>query len=195
MNPTKILTIVLFLVSIGLGYYLFNSIKFKIDEEENIAKSEARVINKLKMIRDAQLAFMGVNGKYTGSWDSLLSFIDTGKIFLTQRREETKLLEYGVEETTVFVDTLGSILVKDSLFSPTTYPNFSLSTLPIIPGTDAKFEMWASKINKGGVMVDVVEVRDTKPVDPRRKESNEANIKKPLRFGSKTSITTAGNWE
>lgn len=195
MNPTKILTIVLFLVSIGLGYYLFNSIKFKIDEEENIAKSEARVINKLKMIRDAQLAFMGVNGKYTGSWDSLLSFIDTGKIFLTQRREETKLLEYGVEETTVFVDTLGSILVKDSLFSPTTYPNFNLSTLPIIPGTDAKFEMWASKINKGGVMVDVVEVRDTKPVDPKRKESNEANIKKPLRFGSKTSITTAGNWE
>jgi hypothetical protein len=195
MNPTKILTIVLFLVSIGLGYYLFNSIKFKIDEEENILKSEARVINKLKMIRDAQLAFMGVNGKYTGSWDSLLSFIDTGKIFLTQRREETKLLEYGVEETTVFIDTLGSVSVIDSIFSPNTYPNFNLTTLPMIPGTEAQFVMWASKINKGGVMVDVVEVRDTKPVNPKRREGNEANIKKPLRFGSKTSITTAGNWE
>ena len=28
-----------------------------------------------------------------------------------------------------------------------------------------------------------------------RKEANEANINKPLRFGSRTSITTAGNWE
>jgi hypothetical protein len=195
MNPTKILTIVLFLVSIGLGYYLFNSIKYKIDEEENISKSEARVINKLKMIRDAQLAFMGVNGKYTGSWDSLLSFIDTGKIFLTQRKEEIKMLEYGEEVTTVIIDTLGSISVRDSIFSQRAYPNFNLATLPLIPGTEARFEMWASKINKSGVMVDVVEVRDTKPVDPQRRESNESNIKKPLRFGSQTSITTAGNWE
>jgi hypothetical protein len=195
MNPTKILTIVLFLVSIGLGYYLFNSIKYKIDEEENISKSEARVINKLKMIRDAQLAFMGVNGKYTGSWDSLLSFIDTGKIFLTQRKEEIKMLEYGEEVTTVIIDTLGSISVRDSIFSQRAYPNFNLATLPLIPGTEARFEMWESKINKSGVMVDVVEVRDTKPVDPQRRESNESNIKKPLRFGSQTSITTAGNWE
>ena len=60
---------------------------------------------------------------------------------------------------------------------------------------NVKFEIWASKIEKGGVEVDVVEVRNPKPFDPNRKESNEANINKPLRFGSRTSITTAGNWE
>ena len=43
--------------------------------------------------------------------------------------------------------------------------------------------------------VNVVEVRNPKPFDPNRKETNEANINKPLRFGSRTSITTAGNWE
>ena len=57
------------------------------------------------------------------------------------------------------------------------------------------FEMWASKIEKGGVLVNVVEVRNPKPIDPDRSEANEANIHKPLRFGSRTSITTAGNWE
>ena len=55
--------------------------------------------------------------------------------------------------------------------------------------------MWAGETEKGGVSVNVVEVRNTKPFDPNRKESNEANINKPLRFGSRTSITTAGNWE
>lgn len=195
MNTTKILTIVLFFVAIGLGYYLVDSIKFKIDEEERIAKMEARVINKLMMIRDAQLAFQGSNGSYTGSWDTLLAFIDTGQIYITQRREETVLLDYGAEETTIYIDTLGSIAVTDTIFTKAKYPNFNLATLAIIPGTDKRFEMFADKIMKGGVEVDVIEVRNIVPVDPRRSEDNDANIKKPLRFGSRTSITTAGNWE
>ncbi|MEQ9298128.1 MAG: hypothetical protein RIF33_06185 [Cyclobacteriaceae bacterium] len=195
MNTTKILTIVLFIVAIGLGYYLVDTIKFKIDEEERITRMEARVINKLMMIRDAQLAYQGANGSYTASWDTLLAFIDTGRIYITQRREETVLLDYGAEETTIFIDTLGSIAVTDTIFSRNKYPNFNLSTLATIPGSNMRFEMFADKILKGGVEVDVIEVRNVIPVDPRRSEDNEANIKKPLRFGSRTNITTAGNWE
>lgn len=195
MNTTKILTIVLFIVAIVLGYYLVDSIKFKIDEEERIAKMEARIINKLMMIREAQLAFQGANGRYTASWDTLLAFIDTGRIYITQRREETVLLEYGAEETTIYIDTLGSVAVTDTIFTKAKYPNFNLATLPIIPGTDKRFDMFAAKIMKGGVSVDVIEVRNIVPVDPRRSEDKEANIKKPLRFGSRTNVTTAGNWE
>ena len=44
-------------------------------------------------------------------------------------------------------------------------------------------------------MVDVVEVRDVAPVNPNRNEENEAKNRKPLRFGSRTDVTTAGNWE
>ena len=70
------------------------------------------------------------------------------------------------------------------------------NNLPFVPGYEnIKFLMWAGEIEKGGVSVNVVEVRNPKPFDPNRKESNEANINKPLRFGSRTSITTAGNWE
>ena len=195
MNTTKILTIVLFLVAAGLGYYLVDRIKFKIDEEERIARMEARVIDKLIMIREAQLAYQGSFGAYTSSWDTLLAFIDTGKIYVTQRREETVLLDYGAEETTIYIDTLGSVAVTDTIFTKQKFPNFNLATLPIIPGSNKRFVMFADKITKGGVEVDVIEVRNIVPVDPRRSEDNEANIKKPLRFGSKTSITTAGNWE
>ncbi len=196
MNIIKILSIVFLLIAIGLAYFLVDSIKFKIEEEARIEKMENRIINKLKMIREAQIAYQAVNGRYTASWDSLLSFIDTGKIFITQRREETKLLDYGAEEVTIYIDTLGSIAVKDSIFGPDKFPNFNLSTLPIIPGTqNERFAMWADKIDKSGVKVDVVEVWNTRPVDPDRSEDEEAFIHKPLRFGSRTSITTAGNWE
>ena len=194
MNKLKFYTYGTLVFALGLAFYLVNSIKFSIDEEARITTAESKVINKLKLIREAQIAFQSVNGEYANDWDSLLNFIEKGEIFLIQRREETVLLDYGAEETTLYLDTLGSISVLDSIFSP--YPNFDAQSLVYVPGYDnVKFKFWASKIEKGGVEVDVVEVRNPKPFDPDRKEENEANINKPLRFGSRTSITTAGNWE
>ena len=43
--------------------------------------------------------------------------------------------------------------------------------------------------------VDVIEVRDPNPINPIRKESNEQKARKPLRFGSRLDVSTAGNWE
>ena len=194
MNKLKLYTYITLIGALGLAFYLVNSIKFSIDEEARITTAESKVINKLKLIREAQIAFQSVNGEYANHWDSLLNFIEKGEIFLIQRREETVLLDYGAEETTLYLDTLGSVSVLDSIFSP--YPDFDAQNLVFVPGYDnIKFEFWASKIEKGGVEVDVVEVRNPKPFDPDRKEANEANINKPLRFGSRTNITTAGNWE
>tara|TARA_B100000676_G_scaffold74164_1_gene73872 strand:+ start:1339 stop:1923 length:585 start_codon:yes stop_codon:yes gene_type:complete len=194
MKNLKYYTYGTLLLAAGLAFFLVSRIKYSIDEEARINAAEDKVIEKLKMIRDAQIAFQSVNGKYANEWDSLLNFVENGNIFLIQRREETVLLDYGAEETTLYLDTLGSVTVIDSLFS--SIPNFKASNLIFVPGYEnVKFEIWASKIEKGGVEVDVVEVRNPKPFDPNRKEANEANINKPLRFGSRTSITTAGNWE
>ena len=44
---------------------------------------------KLKMIREAQIAYQGINGGYTSDWKKLINFIDSGKIYIIQRREET----------------------------------------------------------------------------------------------------------
>tara|TARA_B100001778_G_scaffold333792_1_gene343192 strand:- start:6943 stop:7527 length:585 start_codon:yes stop_codon:yes gene_type:complete len=194
MEKNKIYTYSTLLLAVLLAGYLINSIKTSIDEEKRISTMEAKIIEKLKLIRNAQIAFESVKGQYTSDWDQLINFIDSGNIYLIQRREETILLEYGAEETTLYLDTIGSISVIDSLFS--NIPNFSSKSLPAVPGIEnATFKMWSGKIEKGGVLVNVVEVRNPKPVDPNRKESNEANIHKPLRFGSRISITTAGNWE
>ena len=193
MNKLKIYTYSTLLLAFALAFYLISSIKFSIDEEERINKAESLIIDKLKIIRDAQITYQSVNGSYTSDWDSLINFVENGEIFIIQRREETVLLDYGAEETTLYLDTLGSISVVDSIFS--NLISFNPQKMKYVPGYDnVEFEMWAGQIEKGGVSV-TVEVRNPKPIDPDRKESNEANINKPLRFGSRTSITTAGNWE
>ena len=117
MDKLKIYKYSTLVLAFIFAAYLINSIKFSIDEEARISNAEEKIINKLKMIRDAQIAFQNVNGIYTDNWDSLINFVDSGKIFIIQRREETTLLEYGAEETVLYLDTLGSVSVMDSLFS------------------------------------------------------------------------------
>lgn len=196
MEKTKIISIAFLVVSLCLAAYLGNSIYTSITEADRIAKMEAKIINKLSMIREAQIAYQSVNGQYTSDWGKLKSFVDSGKFYLTSRIEHIITLDYGADSVYVEIDTLGTILVKDSLFTPKKYPEFSLATMDLVPDTEkAKFGMWAEKIDKSGVKVDVVEVWNTAPVNPRRKEDNEARNKKPLRFGSRTSVTTTGNWE
>jgi len=191
MNTTKILTVVFYLASIGLAYFLISGIAHDIEQEKLIKSIEAKVIDKLMQIRNAEISYQVSNGVFTSDWDKLVSFVDTGTIYITERKETIITLDYGADSVVVQIDTLGSVMVKDSLFSA----DFDISRLAYVPGSDKKFLLWADKINKSGVMVDVLEVVDPAPFDPTRSEENEIKNRKPLRFGSRTDVTTAGNWE
>lgn len=116
MNLTKIFSFVFFIIACVLAYFLVNSVKSKIDQDQLIADHEELVIDKLKMIRDAEIAYQAVHGKYTGSWDSLINFVDTGRVYIVQRTEKVITLNYGADSVSVTIDTLGSVPVKDSLF-------------------------------------------------------------------------------
>jgi hypothetical protein len=67
-----------------------------------------------------------------------------------------------------------------------------ISRLAYIPGTEKKFDIFADKINRSGVWIDVFEVKDVSPVNPERRKNNN---EKALRVGSRTDVTIAGNWE
>ncbi len=196
MNLTKIITYALFIAAIGLSYYLYSSIKFAIDEEKRIVAHEQLVINKLTMIRSAELAYLAVNGTYTNNWDSLASFMQNGDFYIIQRTEEIITLSYGADSSIWHLDTLGIVKVYDSLFNEKKYPLLDFTQLKAIPEVENNFfELFSDEIVKGGVSVHVIEVRDTAPVNPNRSEESEARNRKPLRFGSRTDVTTAGNWE
>ncbi len=193
MNLTRILSIVFLVIALGLGYFLFSRIDSRIEEDKRIARIEKQVIEKLKMIREAQKTYQAIHGRYASDWENLIDFVDTGRIFIVEIKEEIHTLSYGRDSVSILRDTLGSVLVKDSIFSK--YPNFNVERLPYIPGSDKKFEIYADEIDRAGVQVDVVEVRDVDPVNPARNEKNEAFNQKPLRFGSRTEVSTSGNWE
>ena len=193
MSLTKVLTIVFLLIAVGIAYYLFDRIKFSIDEEERIARIESLVIDKLKFIRDAEVLYKEANGQYTSDWNKLISFLDTGSLYIVQRREETTLLDYGAEETVIHVDTLGSIPVRDTLYHDPAYEKFQIQNIAQIPVSNKQFELFADKITRNNVEVDVFEVVDTAPVNPERR--GDESIRGPLRVGSRTEVTTGGNWE
>lgn len=194
MNLTKVLSLVFFIVAAYLGYLLWKGVDDVVEAEKRVALLEAATIEKLEMLRDAQLAYQASNGKYAGTWDSLKTFIETGTIWIVQRTETTKLLDYGAEEIKVSFDTLGSVNVMDSLFNAKKFPDFKLDLLPVVPGSGGKqFEFFANKIEKtGGYMVNVFEVRDPSPINPKRRANNN---EKALRVGSRTDASTEGNWK
>lgn len=194
MNLTKILSVVFLIVAIGFGYLLWKGVNDVVEEEKRIALLEAATIEKLEMLREAQIAYQATNGKYASTWDSLKMFIEDGTIWLVQRTETTKLLDYGAEETIVTFDTLGSVAVMDSLFNERKYPDFDINRMSIVPGSGGKqFEFFADKVEKtGGYLVNVFEIRDPSPVNPERRANNK---EKALRVGSRTDASTEGNWK
>jgi hypothetical protein len=193
MTLSRILSVVFLLGALGLGFMLYRSVDNVMQEEKRIALTEARIIQKLQMLRDAQIAYIATNGEYASSWAQLKRFIDEGQIWIVQRKETTKLLEYGKEETTVTYDTLGSVMVMDSLFNERRTPNFNLENLNVIPGSGGKeFEFFADKVERNQRSIPVFEIRDPYPINPKRRANNK---EKALRVGSRTDSSTSGNWE
>jgi hypothetical protein len=193
MNIPKVLSLVFFVVAIGLGYYLFKVIDDVVEDEKKVELIEAAIIEKLQMLRDAELAYQASNGNYAGNWNDLKKFITEGKIWLIQRTETTKLLEYGKEEITIAFDTLGFVNVVDSLFNERKYPNFNLEALAVVPGSGGKmFEFFADKVERNKYDVSVFEIRDPAPINPNRKLNNN---EKALKVGSRTDASTEGNWK
>jgi hypothetical protein len=265
---TKILTFVLLAISLTMLGYLYNSIDTVIKTKEALKSKEAAVTNALKLIRDAENAYLGVHGKYTASWDTLRRFIANGRVPIVDRHEEIIQKAYGGEEVKVTIGTLGYTPAKDRIFKKNytvnagddgifkgylvkvgdnvlktqraftievmgedrqqpfiedgeilalepvnpgdkvtkgkllvSYfnyaydPNTDLTRVGYKPGTEVLFDIYVGYVDKAGVPVQVIEVKDPSPDDPTRKESNEQKPRKPLRFGSRLDVSTAGNWE
>ena len=70
----------------------------------------------------------------------------------------------------------------------------NIQNIPFLPESkdNSKFELFAGKVVKGNVTVDVFEAKDTKPVNPIRRKNKNENA---LRVGSRTEVSVAGNWE
>ena len=204
-----VIQLLLWIVIFFLGYLVFNSVYEPIQFNNVKEKRYAKVIERLKDIRAAQLAHQEITGSFAKNFDNLISFVDTAEFVLTQRRDTTVLdLEYqkiyGVDQymDKVLIDTLGYASVKDSLFDGEGYRQ--MMNVPI-EGVNAQFEMDAGTILKRETRIPVFEVKVDKAVvlhdqdkDLVMQEKQVVSVDQVngpyIRVGSMEEVNTNGNW-
>lgn len=175
-----------------------NPIRFKSDKDKRYEKT----IERLKDIRTAQLAFRSENAKFTGSFDTLINFVQFDSFKIVRQigsYDDSAAVAKGlVSRDTVRVCVLDSIFRKG-------YPVDSLRFAPFTGGVE--FKMAAGELKTGsGLVIKVFEAKIhndilLKGLD-RQLIVNENDLRKKLeRFpglqvGSITEATNnAGNWE
>ena len=205
-----VIQLLLWIVIIFLGYLIFNSIYGPIEFNKVKEARYAKVIDNLKEIRDAEQAHLQVTGRYTGSFDSLVRFIDTAQFVLVERRDTTVLDEeyqktYDVDRyiTEVIVDTIGFASVKDSLFK-NSQEYKTMMDIPI-EGVDEKIELRAGTLKKNENEIPVFEARVPKEVvlfdQPDALVGQEEQVQSVdavngayISVGSLEEVNTTGNW-
>lgn len=202
---TKVLSYAFFVIALVLGYVLYRSVAGPMEEKEKIEKAEKLVVQKLELIREAQKAHIKRHGVYADKWEKLISFVDNGEIYNIQLKENViprPDRPWLGDSIAIIPDTLEAIpakeyilveLKKSSQANPT--KTFEAKNLPYKIGTTEKFELYTSKIPMGGTEIEVIEVKDTNPVDKTRKESHDLASRRPLRFGSRDEVSTNGSWQ
>lgn len=205
-----VIQLLLWIVIIFLGYMVFNAVYEPIQFNKVKEKRYAKVIDRLKDIRAAQLAHQEITGNFEKDFDKLVRFIDTAEFTLTQRRDSTVMDEeyrkaFGVDKykDIVVIDTLGRASVKDSLFKNST----RYKDMMIVPvdGIDAKFTMDAGTMVKNENKIPVFEAKVAKKVilhdqdkDLIMAENQVVSVDGVngpfIKVGAMNEIKTTGNW-
>lgn len=207
-----VIQIVLWIVIIFLGWKLWNSIMGPVEFNEIKEARYAKVIKGLKDIQAAELAHKEITGKFVGDWDSLISFIDTAKFAITQRRDTSyadveKNKAYGIKEgyykEDIIIDTLGFTSVKDSLFRGSDRYK-TMMNVPV-EGVNAKFDLKAGTLSKNDSKYSVFEAKVAKDVvlhdldkdllvQEKQVQSVDGVNGPYIKVGSLEEVNTSGNW-
>lgn len=194
-----IIQIVLFVLIVVLGYFVYQSVQEPIEFRKEQRKRELVVVNKLKDIRSSQVIYRQLNGSYSNNFDSLTLFLASAEIPVVKMVPDPEDTTF----TKTINDTIGYIKVVDTLFQDKDY---TLNELRLIPfSIDQEFEINADTIERGGVEVHVFEVKapieaylrgmDAQTVINIVAKQNDIERYPGLKVGSLTEPSTDGNWE
>lgn len=214
-----VIQLILFAAIVALSFFIYKSIEEPITFNKEKKRRYDSVIERLKDIRTAQIAYKSVYNKYTPSFDTLINFVltDTFNVIKAEgsipdsiynnassvKEAEKIALEAGIIKR----DTV-PVRVLDSLFKKSERPKFSIENIRYIPFTDnMQFKMGADEIMTGSnVKVKVFEAKapnhvilnglEEQLIINLNEECEKLNKYKGLKVGSLEEATNnAGNWE
>ncbi len=203
-----LVSVVLLSLAGFLGYSIYESImgpiRFNIEKKAKYAK----VINHLRMIRDAQEAHKTITGDYEESGEALIKFIDTAQFAITNTHNEIIKVNKGTKWQPIMVDieqkvtdTTGYESVKETLFKGRDY-----TKMLSVPGTDAQFELSTGHLEKvAGLNVPVFEAKVDKSVILKEMDKDLVRQEREaiggdevkgayLAVGSLEEVNSNGNW-
>ncbi len=198
------------LVALGafLVFKIYDGVMKPINFNKNKKVKYEKVIQHLKIIRDAELAHYEVNGTYTDNQEGLVQFIDTAQFAITEVRDTVIQVNKGSKWQPVMVpvekrivDTIGYEPVLKR-FEGKDYKNMFN-----VPGVEGKkFELTIGSVEKiAGLLVPVFEARTEKKdilkgmdrslVKQELEAVESSEIKgEYVSVGSLDEVTTGGNW-
>jgi hypothetical protein len=194
-----IIQIGLAIVILVLVYFIYDSIMEPVRFNDEVARREAMVVQRLKDIRQVQIAHRARYGAFNSDLDSLVRFVKEDSLAVIRAigsvpddLTEAEAVRQGiVQRDTIWVHA------KDSLLRRARYV---IDSLPYIPFTGGKrFEMDAGKIERGFTKLPVFEAK-ANPVDylkdiDRWRVYYTRDIEDGLRVGSMFEASIDGNWE
>jgi hypothetical protein len=209
----RVIQILFIFIIIILGYLIVESIMEPIRFNQQVEVREQATISRLIDVREAQKAYKDVYKRYTGSFDTLIAFLDTGSFAVIKAIgtiPEEWLDELGLEKARekalaegVIIRESTVIPVKDSLFRP----NYPIDSLRYAPFTeDVQFKLESSEIlTSSNLVVQVVEVSvlyddllngmDQQLIVNYKDERMKIVGFEGVKFGSLEEGTLTGNWE
>lgn len=207
----RLIQILLAIAIVVLGYFIYESIQKPIRFNQEKKKRYDATIQRMKDIRKAQLAFKKENGKFTGSFDSLITFIEEGEMSVVRAIGSIpdSLLESGwteeiaIKEGLIVRDTM-LIPIKDTLFSPD-YPvqkmwhvpftqddSIQLGARVVLTGSKVKVPVFEAKVHNN-VLLHGLDQQLRINLNERMKNANNypgvkvGDLEEPN--------NNAGNWE
>lgn len=200
-----LVSLALLVIAVVLAVGIYDGINAPINFNKEKKVRYAKVIDQLKMIRDAEQAHLEVTGSYTSNFDSLVQFIDTADFAITQITNVPKTINLGggitkeIEERVI--DTIGYESVKEKIFSGRNYAD-----MMNVPNTDVKFSLETAKIEKlEGLVVPAFKAWVSKDVILKGMDPDLVRVEKEMlggdevkgdlvSVGSLSEVSVAGNW-
>jgi len=209
----KIFQLILGVAIVALCYVIYQQISTPIRFEQELDAKRAQVIDRIKDIRTAQRAFKSKYQRFTGSFDTLATFILTDTLELERKivdEDDSVALAQLKKAGRKNIETF-RVAVIDTIFSPKKLSKEDVMNLRFIPGTDnrAQYIMEAGIITtESKVVIPIVECRapykmflDTvkyrqEIVNKIDDDVNNFNRYPGIKFGSMDAGNNeAGNWE
>ena len=200
----KHIALILIPLNIILAYFVYNSINSEVEFQQVAKVRVAENVQKLKDLRQVQIAYKKVNNNYSNNFESLINFLENDSMAIVKAIGETpdSLTDAQALELGIISRDTAYVLAKETVFNEAYLSSrnekfpLDLSALTTVPHSDQNYSVDAGMVEKGKVVVQVFEISTTygavfTGLDAENKSFELGNL---LKVGSMDEASLNGNW-